>query len=63
MLRQQLTAKPEDMSGQLIITAAPGALVELQGLAQELALRPTIETDGSITIVTPMPDPPPVILT
>lgn len=58
MLIQQLTGNPNDMSGQLVVRAAPGALAELQGLAAELKLRPNIQTDGTIEIVieAPIPD-------
>lgn len=48
MLTQQLTVRHEDNSGALTVTAAPGALAELIGLAEELNLRSNIETHGEI---------------
>jgi len=59
MLTQQLTGDPADMSGLLTISAEPGALAELQGLAKELGLRPTIVTNGSVEIVVEAESPPP----
>lgn len=59
MLRQQLTGDPTKMSGQLVITADPPALPELQSLAEELGLRANIITDGSIVIAPPPIEPPP----
>jgi len=56
MLNQQLTANAEEMSGTLVVTAAPGALAELQGLAAELSLRPTMTTDGDINVRLPVPE-------
>jgi hypothetical protein len=52
MITQQLTGNPNDMSGRLVITAEPGQLPELQGLAAELKLRPNITTNGTIEIAT-----------
>ena len=60
MLRQQLTGDPAKLSGRLVITADPPALPELQSLAQELALRMNISTDGDI-VIAPPPEEPPVI--
>lgn len=60
MLSQQLTARTEDMSGKLVITAGPAQLPELQSLAAELKLRANIITDGDIEILTPLPPPPPI---
>lgn len=57
MLSQQLTGNPNDMSGQLVITAAPGALAELQGLAAELKLRPNITTNGTVEVAVELPPP------
>lgn len=51
MLTQQLKADLTDVSGVLIITASAGALAELQGLAQELALRENVQTDGEIHVL------------
>lgn len=48
MLTQRLVTHEESASGTLIITAGPGALPELLGLADELGLRPTIRTEGQI---------------
>ena len=59
MLNQQLTGTPQDMSGKLVVTAAAGALIELQDLAAELSQRPNITTDGSIVVVPPTIPPPP----
>lgn len=56
MLSQQLTQDLGAMSGRLVITADANALAELQGLAQELALRPTITTNGDLTMNVPPPD-------
>jgi hypothetical protein len=57
MLTQQLTGDPNNMSGQLVIRAAAGALAELQSLAAELKLRPNVQTDGNIEVAVPMPPP------
>lgn len=57
MLTQQLTGNPSDMSGKLEIVAEPGALAELQGLAEELKLRSNITTNGTIQIVVSIPEP------
>jgi hypothetical protein len=59
-LSQQLTVRLENMSGELVITAGSQAVAELQGLAQELALRPGMTTNGDINISIPeTPVPPP----
>lgn len=58
MLTQQLTHDQRDMSGKLVITAAPGALAELAGLAQELDLRDNMRTQGEIHILSSEPPPP-----
>lgn len=59
MLRQQLTGDGSNMSGKLVITADSPALPELQSLAEELKLRANMTTEGSITIVVDIPQPPP----
>lgn len=56
MLSQQLTADMTELSGRLVITAGPGALVELQGLAQELGIRQNITTNGNLHLNMPPPD-------
>jgi hypothetical protein len=48
MLRQQLTGDLNTNTGTLVITADVGQLPELLGLAEELALRPNMRTDGNI---------------
>lgn len=58
-LSQQLTADLTELSGTLTITAAPNALAELQGLAEELALRPGMTTNGTINYNVPEPPVPP----
>lgn len=60
MLSQQLIVDVSNTSGRLVVTADANALAELQGLAAELALRPTVTTNGNININLPAPeeDPP-----
>jgi hypothetical protein len=48
MLTQRLETTVPAQSGTLIITAEPGALAELEGLADELNLRSNIRTEGTI---------------
>lgn len=57
MLHQQLTAEA-DLSGKLVVTAPAGELPALVSLAEELKLRPDVETDGSITVLPPADNPP-----
>ena len=57
MITQQLTGDMADMSGRLVITAAPGALAELQSLAAELDLRDNVTTNGPIVIMEELPTP------
>lgn len=59
MISQQMTARLQDMSGSITITASPGSLQELQDLAAELAERPGMITNGTITYLAPLPPPPP----
>lgn len=50
MLTQRIVHNPDD-SACLIITAQPQAVPELLGLASELGLRSTIQTEGPIHIL------------
>lgn len=58
MLRQQITGSALDMSGRLVITAVAGNLTELQALAEELAERDGMETDGPVVVAPPGEEPP-----
>ena len=57
-LSQQMTQNEADMSGRLTVTATAGNLDELRQLASDLAERPGMTSDGTITILPP-PTPPP----
>jgi hypothetical protein len=48
MLTQRLEADQATNSGKLTITCPVGGLAELMGLAEELRLRSTVITEGTI---------------
>lgn len=56
MITQRITYNA-DGSAELRITAEPQAMPEVQSLADELALRPNVTTEGEIHILPPAPDP------
>lgn len=56
MIIQRITYNADD-SAELRITADPQAVPELMGLADELALRSNVTTEGEIHILPPAPDP------
>ena len=56
MLTQKLTIDERNYSGQLVITANPGNAAELIGLAQELGLRESVQTEGEIHILPEQPE-------
>lgn len=60
MLTQRLETNQPTNAGTLTITAAPGTLAELIGLAEELDLRMNIKTEGTIHQLND-PDQPDVI--
>lgn len=56
MMVQRLTADANANTGTLVIeTTQNGGLAELMGLAEELALRPNMQTDGPITVTSDVP--------
>jgi len=58
MLSQRLTVNENDQSGTLTIRADPGNLPELIALAEELGMRSTVTTEGTIYQLTPPPPDP-----
>ena len=56
MLVQKLTVDERDYSGSLVIQASAGNAAELIGLAEELNLRESIRTEGTIHILPEQPE-------
>lgn len=65
MITQRFTGDEGTMAGRLVIENVPGDMTgyaELQGLADELALRISVKTEGAVITkvkVDEMPPPPP----
>lgn len=58
MITQQLTVNQGQGFAQLVVRADAEGIAELVEIAEELAERPTVTTNGTITYAPP-PEPPP----